>query len=34
MISQIYPTELQLNKASTSDAEDPFLDMDLSIAMA
>ena len=30
MVSQIYPTELQLNKANSSDAEDPFLD----IAMA
>ena len=31
MVSQIYPTELQLNKAYSSDTEAPFLDMNLSI---
>ena len=31
MVSQIYPTELQLNKAYSSDTDDPFLDLDLSI---
>ena len=31
MASQIYPTELQLNKAHSSDTEAPFLDLDLSI---
>ena len=31
MVSQIYPTELQLNKANPSDTETPFLDLDLSI---
>ena len=31
MVGQIYPTELQLNKANTCDAEDPFLDLNLSI---
>ena len=31
MVSQIYPTELQLNKANPSDIEAPFLDLDLSI---
>ena len=30
MVGQIYPTELQLNKA-TSDTEAPFLDLNLSI---
>ena len=34
MVSQIYLTELQLNKTNSSDGENPFLDMDLSIAMA
>ena len=29
MVGQIYPTELQLNKANSSDT--PFLDLDLSI---
>ena len=29
--SQIYPTELQLNKANSSDTEAIFLDLDLSI---
>ena len=31
MVSQIYSTELQLNKANPSDTEAPFLDLDLSI---
>ena len=31
MVSQIYPTELQLNKANPSDTETPFLDLELSI---
>ena len=31
MVSQIYPTELQLNKANSSDIEAPFLDLGLSI---
>ena len=31
VVSQIYPTELQLNKANPSDTEAPFLDLDLSI---
>ena len=30
MISQIYPTELQLNKANTSDTKAAFLDLHLS----
>ena len=32
MVNQIYPPELQLNKANTSDAEAPFLDLHLSIS--
>ena len=32
MISQIYPSELQLNKANTSDTEATFLDLHLSIS--
>ena len=32
MVNQIYPSELQLNKANTSDTEAPFLDLHLSIA--
>ena len=32
MVSQIYPTELQLNKANSFDTEAPFLDSDLSTA--
>ena len=32
MDSQIYPSELQLNKANTSDAEAAFLDLHLSIS--
>ena len=31
MIGQIYPTELQLNKANSSDTEAPFFDLNLSI---
>ena len=31
MVGQIYPTELQLNKANFSDTEAPFLDLNLSI---
>ena len=31
MVSQIYPSELQLNKANTSDTETTFLDLHLSI---
>ena len=32
MVSQIYPLELQLNKANTSDNEVAFLDLHLSIS--
>ena len=32
MVSQIYPSELQLNKANTSDAKAAFLDLHLSIS--
>ena len=32
MVSQIYPSKLQLNKAYTSDTEAPFLDLHLSVA--
>ena len=31
MVGQIYPTELQLNKATSSDTEAHFLDLNLSI---
>ena len=31
MVGQIYPTELQLNKANLTDSEAPFLDLNLSI---
>ena len=31
MVNRIYPPELQLNKANTSDTEAPFLDLHLSI---
>ena len=31
MVGQIYPTELQLNKANSSDTEAPILDLNLSI---
>ena len=32
MVNQIYPPELQLNKANTSATEAPFLDLHLSIS--
>ena len=32
MVNQIYPSELQLNKANTSDTEVPFLDFHLYIS--
>ena len=32
MVSQIYPSELQLDKATTSDTEAAFLDLHLSIS--
>ena len=32
MVNQIYPPELQLNKANTSNTETPFLDLHLSIS--
>ena len=32
MVNQIYPPELQLNKANTSDTETPYLDTHLSIS--
>ena len=32
MVSQIYPSKLQLNKANTSDTEVAFLDLHLSIS--
>ena len=31
IVGQIYPTELQLNKANSSDTEAPFLNLNLSI---
>ena len=31
MVGQIYPAELQLNKANSSDTEAPVLDLNLSI---
>ena len=31
MVGQIYPAELQLNKANSSDTEAPFLDLNVSI---
>ena len=33
MVNRIYPPELQLNEADTSDTEAPFLDLHLSISM-
>ena len=33
MVNQIYPPELQLNTASTTDTEAPFLDLYFSVAM-
>ena len=32
MVNRIYPPELQLNKANTSDTETPFLDLHFSIS--
>ena len=32
MVGRIYPTELQLNKVSSSDTEAPFLDLNLCIS--
>ena len=32
MVNQIYPPELQFNKANTSDTEAPFLDLHLSFS--
>ena len=32
MVNQIYPSELQFNKANTSDTDAPFLDLHLSIS--
>ena len=32
MVNQIYPPQLQLNKANTSDTEAPFLDLHTSIS--
>ena len=32
MVSKIYPSELQLNRANTSDTEATFLDLHLSIS--
>ena len=32
MVSQIYPSELQFNKANTSKTKDAFLDLHLSIS--
>ena len=32
MVNQVYPPELQLNKANTSDTEAPFLDLHLSFS--
>ena len=32
MVNQIYPSELQLNKANSSDTEAPFLDLHLTIS--
>ena len=31
MVGQIYPTQLQVNKANSSETEDPFFDLNLSI---
>ena len=33
MVGLIYPAELQLNKANFSDAEAPFLDLNLPITI-
>ena len=32
MVKNIYPSELKLNKANTTDTETPFLDLGLSIS--
>ena len=32
MVNRIFPSELQLNKANTSDTEAPFLDLHLSFS--
>ena len=32
MVDRVYPTELQLNKANSSDTEEPFLDLNLCIS--
>ena len=32
MVNQIYPPELKLNKANTSDTEAPYFDLHLSIS--
>ena len=32
MVNRIYPTELQLNKANSSDTEAPFMDLNLCIS--
>ena len=32
MVKQIYPPELQLNKANNTDTESPFLELHLSVA--
>ena len=32
MFDRIYPAELQLNKANSSDTVEPFLDLNLSIS--
>ena len=32
MVDRIYPTELQLNRANSSDTEAPFLDLNLRIS--
>ena len=34
MVSQIYPSELQLNKANASDTEAAFLDLHLTISIS
>ena len=34
MVNQIYPPELQLNKASISDTEAPFLDLHHKVSVA
>ena len=34
MVGHIYPSELQLNKANSSNTEAPLLDLNLSLTMA